>query len=361
MSGVWIRRRSWPASTRHPKGSRTYQVLYRRGGRGYRIETAGTFRTEKEARARRDLVAGWIAAGHDPRTELANLAAAPASVRTYRQWADAYRESRVDIGAHTRKNLHSHLERLLPIFGERDPRTLTVAEQIEAVAKLAAHLSPASVKRYWATHRQILDFAGTDPNPARDKSVRLPAITPEEIAPPTAQQFLAMLDKIPARWRLPLITIEQTAMTVGEIATLTWGDVDTHGGRFRLRRRNVKAGLRDRARWVQLPGWLLDLITDTCPLEDRTADRRVFLGFTADVAKNAMARACIAAGVPHQHPHDLRHRRLSLWHGQGVPAKELAARAGHTRASMTLDVYSHVMPLDEATPEQISALLVMTR
>jgi integrase len=90
------------------------------------------------------------------------------------------------------------------------------------------------------------------------------------------------------------------------------------------------------------------------PLEDRTADRRVFPGSTADALKNAMGRACKLAKIPHFHPHDLRHRRLSLWHGQGVPAKELAGRAGHSTASMTLDVYSHVlMDKTEATPDEL--------
>jgi len=41
--------------------------------------------------------------------------------------------------------------------------------------------------------------------------------------------------------------------------------------------------------------------------------------------------------------HDLRHRRLSIWHNAGVPLREVAARAGHARTSMTLDVYAHVL------------------
>jgi integrase len=79
---------------------------------------------------------------------------------------------------------------------------------------------------------------------------------------------------------------------------------------------------------------------------------------TGDGAKNAIARACRTAGVPHFHPHDLRHRRLSLWRGQGVPARELAERAGHARASMSLDVYSHVL-LDktEIAPEEFLSLI----
>jgi integrase len=61
----------------------------------------------------------------------------------------------------------------------------------------------------------------------------------------------------------------------------------------------------------------------------------------------AMQRACNATGIPSHSPHSLRHRRLSLWHAQNVPARELAARAGHSRASLSLDVYSHVVAPDD--------------
>jgi integrase len=88
-------------------------------------------------------------------------------------------------------------------------------------------------------------------------------------------------------------------------------------------------------------------VDETCPPDDRTRERAVFPGVTTDGARNAMDRACRAAGIAHYHPHDLRHRRLSLWHAQGVPARELAASAGHARASMSLDVYSHVLVDDD--------------
>jgi DNA-binding NarL/FixJ family response regulator len=103
---------------------------------------------------------------------------------------------------------------------------------------------------------------------------------------------------------------------------------------------------------------LTEAIAATCPLEDRTAELQVFPRFTVDGAEKAMRAACKLAEIPRFSPHDLRHRRLSLWHGQGVPAKELAERAGHARASMSLDVYSHVMPLDELPQESLEALLV---
>jgi integrase len=84
-------------------------------------------------------------------------------------------------------------------------------------------------------------------------------------------------------------------------------------------------------------------VVDTCPPDDRTPERRVFAGFTVDVANNAMTRACKAAGIAHFHPHDLRHRFASVKLREGVPVTDLAAQLGHSKKSMTLDTYSHVL------------------
>jgi integrase len=70
-----------------------------------------------------------------------------------------------------------------------------------------------------------------------------------------------------------------------------------------------------------------------------------------------MSRACGTAKIPHYSPHDLRHRRITVWHQSGVVARELAERAGHARASMSLDVYSHVMPLEEVPAERLAGAI----
>ena len=108
---------------------------------------------------------------------------------------------------------------------------------------------------------------------------------------------------------------------------------------------------------MYLPEWLIEAIEATCPLEDRTPERRVFQGMTEHIAYQAMARACKNAKVPHYSPHDLRHRRITIWHESGVPARELAERAGHSRPPMSLDVYSHVMPPDEIEADKVMPLL----
>ena len=43
----------------------------------------------------------------------------------------------------------------------------------------------------------------------------------------------------------------------------------------------------------------------------------------------------------------------------GCPRASLAERMGHSKASMSLDVYTHVMPPDEALSEALTALLVV--
>ena len=83
------------------------------------------------------------------------------------------------------------------------------------------------------------------------------------------------------------------------------------------------------------------------------AGRKVFEGITEASAYQTMTRACQTAGVPHYDPHDLRHRRITIWHQAGVPARQLAERAGDARPSMSLDVYSHVMPPDEIDADEL--------
>jgi integrase len=172
--------------------------------------------------------------------------------------------------------------------------------------------------------------------------VRLPRIEQAVVEPPTAEQVEAILERVGDRWCLPLRTLEQSGMRVGELATLEWRDVDVAGSRFRIRHGKTTAARR----WVAVPAWLMVEIQATCPLEDRTADRRVFPRFSVDGAEKAMSSACKLAEIPRYSPHDLRHRYASLKLREGVPVTDLAAQLGHGKKSMTLDTYSHVM-IDE--------------
>jgi len=313
---------------------------------------AATPSTTQAPFARRDLVAGELAAGRDPRLLIAELGRAPVVPFTFRQVAEAWVASRLDVAETTRGHYRSRLKRINDRFGEHEPSAISVPDVGAFVAELAQELAPATVGLYLETLRLVLDFAGIKENPARSPLVKLPRKPRERVRPPSANQFLTLLSHIGKRWRLPLVVLEQTGMRVSEALGLTWGDVDLAERRCLLSETKTS-----RPRWVQVPPWLLDILADTCPLEDRTATRPLFPGIERMALRNAMANACKLAGIPSFSPHDLRHRRLSLWHGQGVPAAELAARAGHSRASMTLDVYSHVMSVEEAEAGRLAGLM----
>jgi integrase len=317
-------------------GGRRYAVRFRLGGRAYPVEHGGSFPTLKEARARRDWIAGLLATGQNPAESL--RATERPKARTFSEWAKAWKESRVDVSDSTLTGYHNHLLRLEPAFGERDSVAITPSDVQEWIGA-NSDLKPASLARYLATFRLILDFAGAEPNPARDRNVRLPRIEVAIVEPPSAEQVETIIVNVPARWRLPLRTLEQTGSRVGEIHDLEWRDVDLAESRFRVRQGKTAAARR----WIAVPEWLMEEIAATCPLEDRTAERRVFPGFSPDVAKNVMSRACKAAGIPHYHPHDFRHRYASVKIREGVPVTDLAAQLGHARKSMTLDTYSHVL------------------
>ncbi len=57
----------------------------------------------------------------------------------------------------------------------------------------------------------------------------------------------------------------------------------------------------------------------------------------------AIAHACKATGTPTWSPHDLRRRRISLWHRQGETWALIGARVGQRSLSVTADTYTHVL------------------
>ena len=58
----------------------------------------------------------------------------------------------------------------------------------------------------------------------------------------------------------------------------------------------------------------------------------------------AFDRAVTAAGVPRISLHGLRHSHATLLLKAGVPLKVVSERLGHSSITVTLDIYSHVMP-----------------
>jgi integrase len=137
----------------------------------------------------------------------------------------------------------------------------------------------------------------------------------------------------------PLLVLDATGPRVDELEKLRWGDVDEPERRWRVSQSTAKT---TQARWVPVPEVVFQALVERVPREDRDLGAQVFEGFGADRFRTALARACKAAGIPVFSPHDLRHRRASLWHLSGIPAAEAASWLGHSPQEH-LRTYAHVM------------------
>jgi integrase len=339
---------------RTTKRGKRYIVRYRRGGRGYRLEHAGSFKRLDLARERERLVGGWFALGLDPREELTKVEVEDEP----RELIDVAREwlgSRVDLSDQSQRIYGTYLDSIAESsLARMDPSLVRPSDVRAQVARwMKAGLGPKSIRERVSVLRQVLDFAEIDPNPARHRSVRLPARVERELVLPSADEVVALVAGIGTKYHLPVVVLEQTAMRVTEVVTLERDDVDAAGLHFRVKAVNRKGrrGFR-RARLVPVPAWLMDIVATSLPLRGR-----VFPHLTANGLRSAMRDVCERNKLPLVTPHRLRHRRISLWHFQGVPARELAERAGHSRPSMSLDVYSHLIVPDDVDPEILKGLL----
>jgi integrase len=332
MPSVWIARRTAKRGTR-------YRVMWRVGGRESAPRYGGAFGTMREARIRRDYIAGELAALRLP--DLAQLAEPPTSP-TLREAAERWRASRVDASENTRLMHRSAVRAMLPLLGSRPVEAITPADVSDLIAELAAKgRKRETIRKSLLALGMVLDFAGVQPNPARDRvHVKLPRAEHEEISPPSAEHVEAVVQLLPSRYRLPALVLDGTGMRVGELERLAWGDVDEARGRWRVPAGASKTG---RARWVQVPPDLFAAVSELVPRDDRTPERPVFQGFGADRFRTALTRACTAAAVPHFSPHDLRHRRISLLHLAGVPWARIGERVGQRSLRVTADTYTHVL------------------
>lgn len=332
MASTWIARRP------RKNGGQSYRVMFRVGGRESAPRYGGAFSTMREGKIRRAWIAGELAARRVPAIgALAEPDVAPTLERAYEAW----RGSRVDVTEATARYQRSAIRRAAPLLRRRVD-AITSNDVASLVAELAAKgRSRETIRKTVTVLAMVLDHAGMSPNPARDRvRVRLPRENRPEIQPPSAEHVQAIHGLLAPTYRLPLLVLDATGMRVGELESLSWGDVDEPRRRWRVSRTVAKTG---RARWVTVPSVVFGAVLDLCPRDDRHPERRVFEGVTADRLRTAISRACTAAGVPLFSPHDLRHRRISLLHLAGVPWATIGQGVGQRDLAVTANTYTHVL------------------
>jgi integrase len=334
MASAWITTRSTA------DGGKRYRVMFRVGGGDTMPRYAGSFRTRREALIRKAWAAGELAAMRVPDlSALAEPEAAPTLEAMARRW----QASRVDVRESTKIQHRTAVGRVLPLLGSRPVDKLTTADVADLVAVLAGEgKARESIRKSVTALAMILDFAGIVPNPARDRiTVKLPREEREEIRPPDAATVEGVAHVLVPAYLVALAALDVTGCRVGELEAATIGDLDESQRAWRV---SSAVSKTKRERWAEVAPEVFDVLLERLPArEDRDLAAPLFAGVTADRLRMAISRACRDTGVPRFGPHDLRHRRISLLHRQGVDWATIGARVGQRNLLTTAQTYTHVM------------------
>lgn len=157
-------------------------------------------------------------------------------------------------------------------------------------------------------------------------------------------------------------------MRQGELLGLRWRDIDWTFARASIRQTLVRLSKavgfkepksRRSRRTIALPPVLLDELRRLQELQVgyRQALGRAYADHDLvfcqpngkplhghNVTQRDFRRVIKRAGVPHIRFHDLRHCSATLLLRQGVHPKVVQERLGHSGISVTMDIYSHVLP-----------------
>jgi integrase len=265
----------------------------------------------------------------------------------------------VHLRASTRARDKMLLERfILPTFGRRQLAAIGQLDVRTWVADLTAQgLAPATVQKVYQVMSKLMNAAVDAGLIARSpcRAIRLPRVEREPPRFLTPAEVARLAEVIDPRYRALVLVAAYGGLRIGELAGLTRRRVDLVRGTVEVAEivteveGRLGSGLpktRAGRRTVGLPRRVVDelaehMVAYTAP----SPDAHVFTaplggplrvtGFRGRVWRPAT----VAAGLDGLKVHELRHTAVALWIAAGASPKEVAARAGHTSVSFTLDRY----------------------
>jgi integrase len=274
--------------------------------------------------------------------------------------------------------LNTHL---LPEFSNTPIRNITPQRVQTFISQLSRRREPGTVRNVYACLRNCLNTAVRlrmlPSNPCAARAVKLPRSHREEMLFLTPQEITALAtavaapidkDKRPMKPRPEYATLilvaAYTGLRAGELLALTRADVDLLHSRIFVRRalKDVHGTLSfgptktHAHRTVSLPKFLVqELETHLTSPTTRIAPEPDALVFPNDsggpLRHNNFYRRHFQPATRRALPqnksgfrfHDLRHTCASLLIEQGVHAKAIQERLGHSSIQITMDRYGHLM------------------
>ena len=247
-------------------------------------------------------------------------------------------------------------------------------------------LGPASVRRLQVTLHKSLDAAvrkgllATNPVDHADKPKMPPRDVTENVwAPEQTTAFLGAIssDRLAPLWR----TACMTGLRRSELAGLQWGDLDLDAGVLSVKRARTQVDGKPvlktpksaaSRRMVDLDAETVAVLKrwEVAQLEERLRAGTAWepgewvftdeLGapWRPDGLTRRFVKAAKAAGLPDTDVKGLRHAHATALLRAGVHPKVVQERLGHSSISVTMDIYSSVLPgMQREAVERLASMM----
>ena len=291
---------------------------------------------------------------------------------TTSQWLERWLRdvAKPNVRPSTFKSYRDLLEdHVIPVVGRIPLERLSPADVRHVMsACTATGAAPRTVHHVRAVLRNALRQAERDGLVQRNAAALAepPRIEPQEMkafTPEQARSFQQTIKGDPLE-ALYLVTLD-TGLRQGEALGLRWQDVDLDAGtitvRYALQRVEGKLVLvepksQTSRRKVQPGAVAMRSLREHHARQTEEQERVTWLPFGLvftgahghpldGVAVTKRFQAILkAAGLPRMRFHDLRHSSATLLLCQGIAARVVMERLGHSNITLTLNTYSHVIP-----------------
>ena len=250
---------------------------------------------------------------------------------------------------------------------------------------LGLGLAPRTVGHAHRLLRLVLKCAVINGTLTRNVATvhKAPAVEEAEIEILSAEQIAEVFAKLEGHTLLPLVSLAlATGLRRGELLALQWGDIDLLTATLRVERslEETNEGLRLKPpktkrgrRNLRLPGEAVEVLRAhkvqqmqvrlALGLGKPDADTLVFSDIEGELLKphtisRAWRRVVAAKKLPTVTFHALRHTHASMLINAGIDILTISRRLGHSKASVTLDVYGHLVGgADAAAAKAIGKVL----
>jgi integrase len=189
----------------------------------------------------------------------------------------------------------------------------------------------------------------------------------EKVKALTGDELRALVEAVPAGWRLLVALLAQSGLRISELLPLRWKDIDF--GKRRLRRSLSRGQIgAPKSRYGRRDVPLTEAMTRAlwytrkAPGVDGRDEALIFLdrdgGYLDRTQVFRVVKAAgKTAGVPWAGLHTLRHSAATILFRRGWNAVQVQKFLGHHSPAFTLAVYVHLLPDDLPEPDFLDEAL----